>query len=81
MSEEEKNKKELKSKEKAATPLSVVVGCSLLEGSIKETAESLKLSTSLQHAITDFSSLSTKISEVCGGVSDGRFRVVGLPFI
>lgn len=70
MNEEKKNKKELKSKEKAATPLSVAVGGSLLEGSIKEATESLKQSTSLQRAITDFSSLSTKISEACGGVSD-----------
>lgn len=60
----------LKTDEKVATSLSVTMGGNLFADSIQEAAESLNLSTSLKHAITDFSSLSTRISEVCGGVSD-----------
>lgn len=70
MSEDKKENKVLKAKEKDGTPLSVAVGGSLFDGAIKMAAESLIPSTSLQHTITDFSSLSTRISEVCGGLSD-----------
>ena len=70
MSEDKKNKIVLKTDEKVATSLSVSRGGSLFADSIQEAAESLILSTSLKHAITDFSSLSTRISEVCGAVSD-----------
>jgi|GEM_PF-3539397 len=70
MSEEKKENKVLKTRNKIATPFSVAAGSGLLDSYLHETAKSLKLSASLQHAITDFSSLSTRISEVCGGVSD-----------
>ena len=70
MSEEKKDKKQKEAEKLVATPLSIAVGGSLLNDSIQKAADSLKLSTSLQHAIADFSLLSTRISDGCGRLSD-----------